>query len=174
MPARNVGTWSRVATPFGVFHIAAVDGAIVQTALPDTPTSRFIAELYARHPALHFDEDPHDPLLQRASTQLAQYAAGARTEFDLPLRLDGTAFQKRVWLALCDIPFGQTRSYGDIARAVGRPGASRAVGQANHHNPVAPIVPCHRVVTTGGGLGGYGGGMKLKKTLLSHEGVQLE
>jgi methylated-DNA-[protein]-cysteine S-methyltransferase len=75
---------------------------------------------------------------------------------------------------LAEIPFGQTRSYADIAKAVGRPGAFRAVGQANHHNPVSLIVPCHRVVTSDGALGGYGGGMELKKSLLEHEGVQLE
>ncbi len=173
-PSSNVGSWSRVATPFGVFHVAAVDGAIVQTALPGTTTTRFLAELHDRYPSAHFHEASDDPLMVMASRQFTEYASGARRDFDLPVRLEGTEFQKRVWLALHLIPFGETRSYGDIAGAVGRPGASRAVGQANHHNPVAPIVPCHRVVTSGGGLGGYAGGMKLKKDLLLHEGVQLD
>ncbi|MCA1819557.1 MAG: methylated-DNA--[protein]-cysteine S-methyltransferase [Halobacteriales archaeon] len=110
--------------------------------------------------------------MRRAATQLQEYGAGKRRDFDLPVRLEGTAFQTKVWHALAAIPFGATRSYQDIAREIGRPGASRAVGQANHHNPLAPIVPCHRVVNSSGGLGGYGGGMALKKTLLAHEGVE--
>ncbi len=173
-PTSQLGAWRRVTTPLGTFHVAAIDGAVVQTGLPDIPTARFLAELRERHPSTHFQEDSHDPLLLQAGNQLIEYAAGQRRSFDLPVRLEGTEFQRRVWSALADIPFGETRSYGDIARAVGRPGASRAVGQANHHNPVAPIVPCHRVVTSDGQLGGYGGGMKLKKSLLDHEGVQLD
>ncbi|MES2154748.1 MAG: methylated-DNA--[protein]-cysteine S-methyltransferase [bacterium] len=172
-PSSQLGAWSRVATPFGVFHVAAVDGAIVQTALPQTPTARFLEDLQLRFPSTLFQEDPSDPLLQDASRELSEYAGGKRRDFDLPLRFEGTEFQNRVWHALAEIPFGQTRSYQDIARAVGRPGASRAVGQANHDNPLAPIVPCHRVVTSAGQLGGYGGGMTLKKSLLEHEGVQL-
>ena len=126
-----------------------------------------------RHAGLHFQEDPHDPVLQRATRQLAEYAQGQRQAFDLPLRPDGTEFQKRVWRELANIPYGQTRTYQDIARSIGRPGASRAVGQANHDNPVAPFVPCHRVVTASGGMGGYAGGMELKRDLLAHEGVDL-
>ncbi|MEA3190452.1 MAG: methylated-DNA-[protein]-cysteine S-methyltransferase [Thermoplasmata archaeon] len=170
----HVGTWSAVDTPFGRFHVAALDGAIVQTSLPTTPTERFLDEVTDRHPNVEFHEDPRDPLLQQACAQLVEYAAGRRRQFDVPVRLDGTTFQRKVWSALAEIPFGETRSYQDIARLIGRPGASRAVGQANHENPVAPIVPCHRVVTSSGTLGGYGGGMDLKRQLLQHEGVQLE
>ena len=169
----NLGSWQAVETGFGIFHVAVLDGAVVQSSLPGTGRPRFLAELAARYPGTPFREDPHDPVLRRAAAELVEYAAGKRTIFDLPVRLDGTAFQRKVWDALAQIPFGQTRSYQDIAVAIGRPGASRAVGQANHHNPVAPIIPCHRVITSTGTLGGYGGGMPLKRALLEHEGVQL-
>ena len=167
------GGWRSVETRFGTFHVAAVDGNVVQSALPGTTREAFLAELAKRHPATPFEEAMHDALLLDACSQLGEYAEGRRTSFDLPVRLEGSEFQRRVWSALSDIPFGQTRSYHDIAAAIGRPGASRAVGQANHANPVAPIVPCHRVVTSTGTLGGYGGGMPLKKALLEHEGVRL-
>ena len=170
----HVGTWARIETRLGGFLVATLDGAIVQTGLPSGDPASFGAQLAERHPGVQFREDPTDPLIQKASAQLREYAAGARRSFDLPVRLEGTEFQRRVWNALCEIPFGQVRSYQDIARAIGRPGASRAVGQANHMNPVAPIIPCHRVVTSGGTLGGYGGGMPLKRALLEHEGVELE
>jgi len=170
----QVGAWRSVATGFGTFHVAAVDGHLVQSSLPGTSAHVFLAELEQRHPGIAFREDPRDPVLQRAAAELEEYAQGTRTTFDLPVRLEGTAFQRKVWGELAKIPFGQTRSYQDIAAAIGQPGASRAVGQANHHNPVAPIIPCHRVITSTGNLGGYGGGMPLKRALLQHEGVQLD
>lgn len=170
----NVGAWQAVDTRFGTFLVAVLDGHVVQSSLPGTPHDRFLVELTARHPGIEFREDPRDPVLHRAALELAEYAAGRRTQFDLPVRLDGTAFQRKVWDALAKIPYGQTRSYQDIAAAIGQPGASRAVGQANHQNPVAPIIPCHRVITSTGTLGGYGGGMDLKRSLLEHEGVQLD
>jgi methylated-DNA-[protein]-cysteine S-methyltransferase len=104
--------------------------------------------------------------------ELEEYFAGRRREFSLPLDLRGTDFQKRCWQQLLSIPYGQTRSYAEIARAVGRPGAFRAVGQANHRNPLAISVPCHRVITSSGGLGGYGGGLDTKRKLLRLEGVE--
>ncbi|MHB1260694.1 MAG: methylated-DNA--[protein]-cysteine S-methyltransferase [Thermoplasmatota archaeon] len=168
----NVGTWHAVETRFGTFLVAALDGHLVQSSLPGTPTERFLAELAHRHPNAHFTQDATDPVLATAGAQLEEYAQGRRQSFELPVRLEGTAFQRRVWAELAKIPFGQTRSYGDIAAAIGRPGASRAVGQANHQNPVAPMIPCHRVITSTGTLGGYGGGMDLKRALLEHEGAQ--
>ena len=104
-------------------------------------------------------------LLERASRQLEEYFAGKRKQFDLPLSLRGTEFQRQVWAALRDIPYGETRSYGQIAQAVGRPKAVRAVGMANHRNPISIIVPCHRVVGADGSLTGYGGGLENKKFL---------
>jgi methylated-DNA-[protein]-cysteine S-methyltransferase len=175
-PRTNFGSWQSVATRFGAFHVAALDGAVVASALPGTPPGRFLEDLAERFPGTPFlhDASPSDPVLSAAAAQLAEYAEGTRRAFDLPVRLEGTAFQRKVWDALAQIPFGQTRSYQDIAVAIGRPGASRAIGQANHQNPVAPIIPCHRVITSTGNLGGYGGGMDLKRTLLAHEGVQLD
>lgn len=107
--------------------------------------------------------------MRQATEQLEEYAAGRRKKFTVPLDLDGTPFQKRVWKALLAIPYGETRSYGEIARQVGNPKAARAVGMANHENPVAIIVPCHRVIAGDGTLGGYGGGLEKKSRLLGME-----
>jgi methylated-DNA-[protein]-cysteine S-methyltransferase len=104
-----------------------------------------------------------------AVKQLDAYFAGSLTTFDLDLDLVGTAFQRRVWEALTTIPYGETRSYGDIARQIGAPGASRAVGLANGHNPISIIVPCHRVIGSNGSLTGYGGGIERKRMLLGME-----
>lgn len=101
--------------------------------------------------------------------QLEAYFSGSLTEFDVDLQLDGTDFQRRVWAALRTIPYGETRSYGDIATQIGSPGASRAVGLANGRNPISIIVPCHRVVGSTGGLTGYGGGIDRKRALLTLE-----
>ena len=101
--------------------------------------------------------------------QLADYFAGRLQVFDLPLSAPGTPFQKRVWHELRRIPFGETISYGELARRIGQPGASRAVGRANGQNPVAVIVPCHRVIGSNGSLTGFGGGMERKRWLLEHE-----
>ncbi|HEY1827107.1 MAG TPA: methylated-DNA--[protein]-cysteine S-methyltransferase [Acidimicrobiales bacterium] len=110
------------------------------------------------------------PVLKEATTQLEEYFAGERQTFDLRMELDGTDFQRSVWKELSRIPYGTTISYGELARRVGRPNGPRAVGQANGRNPIAIIVPCHRVVASNG-LGGYGGGLPLKRALLAMEGV---
>ncbi len=107
------------------------------------------------------------------SAHLAEYFAGRRREFPLPLDLRGTDFQLRCWRALLHIPYGETRSYAEMAATVGAPRAFRAVGQANHDNPIAIVVPCHRVLTSGGKLGGYGGGLPTKEFLLRLEGARL-
>jgi len=101
--------------------------------------------------------------------QLDAYFAGELSDFDIELDLRGTGFQRRVWKALLTIPYGETRSYGEIAEQIGAPGAARAVGLANGHNPIAIIVPCHRVIGASGGLTGYGGGLDRKRTLLALE-----
>ena len=129
---------------------------------------------------LYFDKDALAAKVRAASTrddrrlrpaveQLEEYFAGTRTQFDLSLVPSGTAFQKKVWGALVRIPFGATASYGEIARAVGRPDASRAVGGANHRNPIAIIIPCHRVIGADGSMTGYGGGLPRKHLLLDLE-----
>jgi len=110
-----------------------------------------------------------DEVLLRTGRQLDAYFAGELKTFDIPLGLDGTPFQLRVWSALRDIPFGQTRSYGQLAASLGAPSAMRAVGAANGRNPIAIVVPCHRVVGADGSLTGFGGGIERKKFLLNLE-----
>ncbi len=112
---------------------------------------------------------PNDIALE-AARQLAEYFLGHRQRFELPLAPSGTPFQRAVWEALGDIPYGETVTYADIASRVGRPQAVRAVGQANGANPLPVLLPCHRVVASGGRLGGYGGGVALKLALLRLEG----
>ncbi len=111
-----------------------------------------------------------DAVLQRGGEQLEEYFAGARRRFDLPLAPQGTAFQQSVWRALAEIPWGQWRSYADIARAISRPRAVRAVGAANGRNPLPIVVPCHRVVGSDGSLTGFAGGLEMKRYLLELEG----
>lgn len=108
-------------------------------------------------------------LLGQAAVQLGRYFGGELTSFDLPLRLAGSAFQRRVWESLREIPYGEMISYGELARWIGQPSASRAVGLANGRNPVSIVVPCHRVIGAGGALTGYGGGLDRKRYLLALE-----
>ncbi|HBT76686.1 MAG TPA: methylated-DNA--[protein]-cysteine methyltransferase [Planctomycetaceae bacterium] len=108
-------------------------------------------------------------LIGKAAEQLKEYLAGERTDFELPLAPAGTPFQMAVWSALRQVPYGATRSYGQIANAIGKPTASRAVGGANNRNPIAIIVPCHRIIGADGSLTGYAGGMDLKRRLLDLE-----
>ncbi|MDD4797330.1 MAG: methylated-DNA--[protein]-cysteine S-methyltransferase [Eubacteriales bacterium] len=127
--------------------------------------------------ALHFPDDmlpealddTQTALLDLAARQLDEYFDGRRQDFDLPLAPAGTAFQQQVWQALCLIPYGQTRTYGQIAAQLGRPQAARAVGQANHNNPLPIFIPCDRVVGADGSLTGYGGGLGIKTALLQLE-----
>lgn len=148
----------------------------------DTPIGRLgLAEngravtdvlLHGEHPA--DAEIRETPLLQKAAEQLAEYFGGLRTEFELPLEFEiGTSFERTVWQALSTIPYGETRSYADIARQIGRPAACRAVGRANGRNPLSIFVPCHRVIGASGQLTGYGGGLDKKEALLRLEGVLL-
>ena len=118
-------------------------------------------------------EDLAHPVLLLTQHQLQEYFAGTRRQFDVPLDFAGTTFQKEVWQALLTIPFGQTRSYGEIARQIGRPAAVRAVGAANGKNPVSIIAPCHRVIGANGALTGFAGGLEAKQTLLALEGITL-
>ncbi|HXV83587.1 MAG TPA: methylated-DNA--[protein]-cysteine S-methyltransferase [Candidatus Binatia bacterium] len=115
------------------------------------------------------EHDPRHPILLETERQLHEYFAGARKQFELPLELCGSEFQKRVWRALIEIPFGKTKSYLDLAKTIGSPKASRAVGAANGKNPLSIVVPCHRVIGTDGGLSGYAGGIETKAKLLSFE-----
>ena len=111
------------------------------------------------------------PIVDAAGVQLGEFFAGERMSFDVPLSPHGTEFQQTVWKALCEVPFGATATYGDIAKAIGQPTATRAVGAANGRNPLPIIVPCHRVIGASGELTGYsgGGGIETKRRLLDHE-----
>ena len=115
-----------------------------------------------------------DSVFQAVREQLDAYFAGRLRDFELPLRMAGTPFQHQVWEGLRAIPYGETVSYAELARRIGRPGASRAVGSANGRNPIAIVVPCHRVIAADGTLGGYGGGLDRKEWLLQHEAAGLE
>lgn len=117
--------------------------------------------------------EQESPITRKAARQLAEYFAGRRTEFDIEYELEGTEFQKTVWMALAEIPFGKTVSYKHQAEVIGRPKATRAVGGTNGLNPLSIILPCHRVIGHSGKLTGYGGGLENKEFLLRHEGVLL-
>jgi methylated-DNA-[protein]-cysteine S-methyltransferase len=146
----------------------------------DTPIGRLVLEcdgdvligIWLPDERRHGRNDADDvlPVLKETASQLDEYFAGERTDFDVPMELDGTDFQREVWAELTRIPYGETISYGELARRVGRPSAPRAVGQANGRNPIPVIVPCHRVLASNG-IGGYGGGLKVKRALLAVEGV---
>jgi methylated-DNA-[protein]-cysteine S-methyltransferase len=149
-------------TPIGTLVLIASGDALVEIYLP------------GRAPGGTRDtgDAGAHPVLGRARDQLAEYFAGSRRTFDLPLGPQGTAFQQAVWRALLAIPYGATCSYAQIAGVVGKPSASRAVGAANGRNPLAIVVPCHRVIGADGSLTGYGGGLAQKEWLLRHEGAR--
>jgi len=148
--------WLRVPSPIGDLIAVGTDGALCRLGFGGpTPGGA---------------ESPDDPVLAATARQLDEYFAGRRTGFDVPLRLSGSEFEQAVWAELTRIPYAETRSYGDVARAVADDvGASRAVGIANNHNPVPVIVPCHRVVGANRKLVGYGGGLHRKRFLLELE-----
>jgi methylated-DNA-[protein]-cysteine S-methyltransferase len=147
---------------------------IVESPIGELTLLGSASALVALHLPGSDDEPPEGergktPLLERVAAQLREYFAGERRTFDIELAANGTPFQHRVWDALMGIPYGELRSYGDVAKVIGRPAASRAVGAANGRNPIAIIVPCHRVIGSSGNLTGYGGGLPTKKWLLEHE-----
>ena len=142
-------------SPIGTLTLVEDEGALVGLYM----------ESYKPPPSERRDS----PLLKAVRGQLREYFAGRRDAFDFPMRLEGTPFQRSVWRALAGIPFGETRSYADIARRIGRPKAVRAVGAANGANPIAVVIPCHRVIGADGSLTGYGGGLPRKRWLLAHE-----
>lgn len=144
-----------IDSPVGGLELRARDGFLTHVLFADSAPAT--------------PGEPTNPVLRAAVEQLKAYFAGELTTFDLPLRPEGTPFQQRVWAALADIPYGETRTYAEIARAVGAPTAYRAVGAANGQNPLPIVLPCHRVVGSNGSLTGYGGGMDRKRTLLELE-----
>jgi methylated-DNA-[protein]-cysteine S-methyltransferase len=148
-----------VESPVGPLTLIARDGLLSGLHMQD--------QRHAPTPSQEWQRD--DDGFEDVVAQLDAYFAGTLTEFDLPLAMAGTDFQRRVWAALREIPYGETISYGELARWVGSPGAARAVGLANGRNPVGIIVPCHRVIGADGSLTGYGGGLPRKVWLLEHE-----
>ncbi|MFI8962277.1 methylated-DNA--[protein]-cysteine S-methyltransferase [Streptomyces sp. NPDC053493] len=148
-----------VDSPYDLLTLVAVDGVL---------SRMYMTDQRHRPPEETFGTPDPRPFTE-AVRQLDAYFAGELTEFDLPLHLVGTEFQLRVWEQLRRIPYGETRTYGELAEALGSSGASRAVGLANGKNPVTIIVPCHRVIGSGGSLTGYGGGLDRKKRLLAFE-----
>jgi methylated-DNA-[protein]-cysteine S-methyltransferase len=148
-----------VDSPIGAMPCARDDVGIITLLLPHGRAGAEPAAAWGR------DDDAFDDV----RTQLAEYFAGTRTEFDLPLHMIGSPWQRRVWSALLEIACGETVSYGEVAARLGMPSAARAVGLANGQNPVPIIVPCHRVIGANGSLTGYGGGIEAKRWLLTHE-----
>jgi len=155
--------YSRMNSPIGTLLLAtSAKGLAVLSFGPDPP---------AKLGGLGVNWFESAEATATAQQQLLEYFAGKRREFSLSLDLRGTEFQRECWQQLLRIPYGKTRSYGEIARAIGRPNAFRAVGQSNHQNPVAIVVPCHRVLASGRTLGGYGEGLPMKAFLLRLEGA---
>jgi len=153
--------YKTIESPIGKLKLVASDEGLVGVLWQnDRPSRVRLGELVA---------DDRHPILLKAERELGEYFAGKRKEFSVPLDMRGTPFQKDVWEALLAIPFGETRSYGQLARQLGNPNATRAVGAANGRNPLPIIVPCHRVIGSTGKLTGFGGGLGTKAHLLSLE-----
>jgi O-6-methylguanine DNA methyltransferase len=157
----------QITTPIGPMTIGATDTAVVLADFSERPMMP--AQLASVRRRIGPTAEGDTQLLDATEHQLREYFAGQRTGFDLPLDLSGSAFQERVWGELARIPYGETISYRELAGRVGVPAGTRAVGRANGSNRLAVIVPCHRVVASGGGLGGYGGGLAAKRFLLDLE-----
>jgi methylated-DNA-[protein]-cysteine S-methyltransferase len=152
-----------VASPVGQLTLAATDRGLIAILWENDKPRRVPLDIVA--------EDERHPVLVETERQLREYFAGERTTFSVPLDFAGTDFQKAVWRALLAIPFGQTRSYGEIARGLGSPNSSRAVGAAIGRNPISIVVPCHRVLGATGKLTGFAGGLETKASLLDLEGA---
>jgi methylated-DNA-[protein]-cysteine S-methyltransferase len=155
--------YKRVASPVGRLLLAATDHGLAAILWENDREGRVRLNLVA-------ERNDH-PVLVEAERQLAEYFAGRRTRFTLKLDVTGTAFQRKVWQALLTIPFGETRSYAQIARQIGHPAAARAVGAANGRNPVSIVAPCHRVIGSTGALIGFAAGLAVKSRLLALEGA---
>ncbi|MBE5960688.1 MAG: methylated-DNA--[protein]-cysteine S-methyltransferase [Lachnospiraceae bacterium] len=148
-------------------HIAHYNTPIGMMCMESDGTA--LTALYVDRSYAQYHEDSEDAIMKQAYQQLMEYFDGKRKEFDVPIHLEGTDFQKKVWNALCTIPYGSTCSYADIARKIGNPKAYRPVGGANNKNPIMIIVPCHRVIGANGRIIGYGPGIDIKKKLINLE-----
>jgi methylated-DNA-[protein]-cysteine S-methyltransferase len=153
--------YTEIATSLGTLRLAANDAGLVGIA--------FEGDRHASPTGPDWIRDPGFPALRAAAAQLTEYFAGRRKEFDLPLAAVGTSFQRSVWTAIAAVPAGETISYAELARRAGCPGSARAAGAATGRNPLAIVVPCHRIVGSDGSLTGYAGGLDRKRALLAHE-----
>lgn len=157
--------YTYLETPIGTLLIAGDSNAVKRIEFPKNGK--------ARKPEPDWTESSRGPV-GKAAKQLREYFEGKRAGFDLPLEPDGTEFQRSVWRNLQEIPYGETISYGELAKRVGNPKASRAVGAANGQNPIPIVIPCHRVIGSNGKLTGFGGGLPTKEALLALENRQLK
>jgi AraC family transcriptional regulator of adaptative response/methylated-DNA-[protein]-cysteine methyltransferase len=167
---RTVVSLARIPTPLGTMVACAVDGSLCLLEFADRP----MLETQLHRVSKSFDANivvGEDPLFEEIAGQLREYFDGERREFDLPIADFGSPFQKSVWRALRNIPYGESRSYAEQAAAIGRPSATRAVARANGDNRIAIVIPCHRVIGSDGSLTGYGGGLRRKRALLELEGM---
>lgn len=170
MEQRIFYQWSD--TPVGEMLLAASPAGLCWSGLPGEKSDNFPKWACKKYPRVPIEEGANDSIMA-AEMQLNEYFAGERKAFSITLDLKGTVFQRRVWHILMQIPYGNTVSYKDVAVAANSPAAVRAVGQANNKNPIAIIVPCHRVVGSDGKLVGYGGGLDIKRRLLELEGIKV-
>lgn len=145
-----------IKTPIGLLEITATGDAVISV------------KVVKQEEKVNSD-DPSMKMAQKTKEELEEYFAGKRKQFDLPLKAKGTDFQKQVWAQLEKIPYGETRTYGEVAQMMGKPKSARAIGMANHNNPILILVPCHRVIGADGSLTGYAAGIKAKKFLLDLE-----
>ncbi len=159
--------YAMLTSPIGPLQLFGTARGLLTIALPNETRAAAEARVRRLLGAVEFRED--EAAHAAALAQLGAYFAGKRREFDLPLDLRGTPFQQLVWAEVMRVPYGKTCSYGQIARAIGRPAAARAVGAANGANPLPPIIPCHRLVGADSALTGYGGGLEVKRRLLDLE-----
>lgn len=161
--SQKAQVYKRMASPVGILTLVATDDGLAAILWENDRDGRVRVTLAA--------EDDRHPVLLETERQLNEYFAGSRTAFALPLDVAGTEFQRRVWNALMSIPFGETRSYTEVAHQIGHPSAVRAVGAANARNPLSIVAPCHRVLGSSGALTGFAGGLDVKARLLSLEGA---
>ncbi|MGI6704627.1 MAG: methylated-DNA--[protein]-cysteine S-methyltransferase [Clostridia bacterium] len=164
--------YQRFNTPIGPMLAAASGAGLCRLCLPGEESEEFFGWADKKYPKAVLEEGSSD-VITAVEVQLGEYFAGKRKAFSVSLDLKGTVFQRRIWHILMQIPYGSTASYKDVAVAADSPAAVRAVGQANNRNPVPIIVPCHRVVGSGGKLVGYGGGLSIKRILLELEGIKV-
>lgn len=162
MPDELIFARAHLQAPFGVLTVVASDDGLRFVMFDNDAHPKSLADMTVVDDATH-------PVVATAVAQLDEYLQGTRTVFDLPLDLRGTEFQVQAWNSLAKIPFGSTASYAQQAASIGRPTATRAIGAANGRNPVAVVLPCHRIVGADGSLTGFGGGLPVKKWLLDHE-----